>query len=200
VSYSVHCRDCGCDYDAADLHDCPAVEQQRRATEASFGRTEGLVSPLAMQVAEERPKSSFYRAPARELRYVADPWCPDGTSYPEGNVVIVSPRDPRWLAQQKERAAEELPSVDDLARAMFETDPRVYDFVRTRAELGALREDASLADEFLLPDPEIAPRDEWYWQRRNRVLETAWTRNEGGLRSFWLERAAAVLDVLRRRR
>lgn len=84
------------------------------------------------------------------------------------------------LAHEASVLARELPkppTAEQLARALFETDPRVVAFVTRRSE-------TTSAD----GDPVVT-----------RVRDVAWTRDEGGWATEARERAEQILDALRRR-
>lgn len=87
--------------------------------------------------------------------------------------------------------------LEKLARLLFETDARVQDFLRTRAETKQ-RDDAStrvMIQEILHG---LGPREESILERWPRACETAWSRDEGGWRTEAMARAHKMIVLMKR--
>jgi hypothetical protein len=90
------------------------------------------------------------------------------------------------------------PTVEDLAKAFFRTDPEVLSVVRRAAD--AVRVSSRETETRLMYEGEnvtvtctVEEEDE---SRIDRALDVAWRIDESGRRTFWLERAKAAHALL----
>jgi hypothetical protein len=79
-----------------------------------------------------------------------------------------------------EAKAENVPTQEEYARALFESDPEVRAFVR------------SVADDVITD----GPHSEWKFGERRRASQIAWERNENGWRTRAEIRAFELIDAI----
>jgi hypothetical protein len=79
-----------------------------------------------------------------------------------------------------EAKVENVPTQEEYARALFESDPEVRAFVR------------SVADDVITD----GPHSEWKFGERRRASQIAWERNEGGWRTRAEIRAFELIDAI----